>query len=54
MNPSGHGLGLFISRKICLALGGDLTVESKAGFGSTFVMTVAIKWINPNEIKKKD
>lgn len=51
MNPSGHGLGLYISRKICLASGGDLTVDSKDGQGSTFTMTLEIKLINPNDIR---
>lgn len=36
----GTGLGLTISRHICQSLGGDLTVASTLGVGSTFTMRV--------------
>lgn len=36
----GTGLGLTISRHFCRALGGDVTVTSEPGKGSTFVVTV--------------
>jgi len=39
-NYGGTGLGLPISRRFCQLLGGDLTVSSKAGEGSTFTMQV--------------
>jgi len=38
----GTGLGLPISRRFCIMLGGDLTVRSSAGEGSTFTMQVPV------------
>src|SRR4029077_5229598 len=36
----GHGLGLALSRRLARMMGGDITVESEAGRGSTFTMWV--------------
>jgi signal transduction histidine kinase len=36
----GTGLGLAISQKLCHAMGGQIAVESEAGKGSTFTMTI--------------
>jgi signal transduction histidine kinase/CheY-like chemotaxis protein/HAMP domain-containing protein len=39
----GTGLGLPIARKLARMLGGDLTVDSELGQGSTFTMTIPAK-----------
>jgi signal transduction histidine kinase/CheY-like chemotaxis protein len=41
-NYGGTGLGLPISRRFCQMLGGDLTLRSSAGEGSTFTMRIPV------------
>ena len=44
----GTGLGLALSRKFCIMMGGDINVESEAGKGSTFVVRL------PGDIENYD
>ncbi|MEP6551860.1 MAG: ATP-binding protein, partial [Gemmatimonadales bacterium] len=39
----GTGLGLSVTRKLARLLGGDVTVASRVGMGTTFVLTLPMK-----------
>ncbi len=39
-NDSGSGLGLYISRRLALAMDGDLSLESQAGEGARFTLSL--------------
>lgn len=42
----GTGLGLCLSQKLCKIMGGEITVSSKYGSGSTFTVTMPVQ-VNP-------
>jgi CheY-like chemotaxis protein/HAMP domain-containing protein len=47
----GTGLGLAIAAKLVKALNGDLYAESELGNGSTFTITIPIKWHTITELQ---
>ena len=46
-NYGGTGLGLALSRQFCRMMGGDITVESVPGEGSTFTITLPATVVEP-------
>jgi PAS domain S-box-containing protein len=48
---SGTGLGLALSRELAILMGGDISVSSKLGKGSTFTFHVKIKEGDPEAIQ---
>ena len=50
----GSGLGLVITKQIVELMGGNITVQSKEGLGSTFIVEVPLKLIKPAEDNADD
>ena len=46
-SDGGSGLGLYVSRELCRAMGGDLVLESSRPGGSTFLWTVPVQVASP-------
>ncbi len=44
----GTGLGLALTRALALMLGGNVTVESEQGRGTTFSVTLPSRWVPPS------
>jgi signal transduction histidine kinase len=50
----GTGLGLSVTRKLARLLGGDVTVASRMGAGTTFLLTLPMKAPSGETIRRRD
>jgi signal transduction histidine kinase len=51
---TGTGLGLSVTRKLARLLGGDVTVASRVGTGTTFLLTLPLKAPAGETVRRRD
>ena len=49
----GTGLGLAITKKFCQMMGGDISVESELGKGSTFTIDLPVRVVDSSKLESK-
>ena len=49
----GTGLGLAITKKFCQMMGGDISVESELGKGSTFTINLPVRVVDSSKLEPK-
>lgn len=52
LHAVGTGIGLAVSRQLVNLMGGDITVSSEEGFGSTFTVSISVPLVEASQIKK--
>ncbi len=53
LHAVGTGIGLAVSRQLVNLMGGDITVTSEEGFGSTFTVSISVPLAKEVKVKKK-
>lgn len=53
-NKFGSGVGLALSQELAQAMGGEISVESKVGIGSTFTLTLPVVPITTDDVDSID
>lgn len=48
LNPNGNGLGLYICRSIARCMGGDITMKSVVGVGTTMTLVLNLERVKVN------
>ncbi len=53
LHAVGTGIGLAVSRQLVNLMGGDITVSSEEGFGSTFTVSICVPLVEKSKIKQE-